>query len=188
MTFWFQTDSWRSSRSHQQEDTKQHEQQYMYWLQHVCFVLRTETSHLENMVLLTGKASSSSGLTVALVARIYPPFQSFSFCELGQHFRQHALCLVNRDNPLLNRVIALRKLQGKIPKGLNGVGFVVACYTGDLGIKTFTHRWSYAKDTCRQAFTLTPQQHHHAQKAVCFHRHRNTQSVKRNAACFQFES
>lgn len=139
-------------------------------------------------MILTGKASSSSGLTVALVARIYPPFQSFSFCELGQHFRQHALCLVNRDNPFLNRVIALGKLQGKIPKGLNGVGFVVACYTGDLGIKRLHTDEVMHMDTCRQAFTFTSQQQPHARKAVCFHRHRNNQSVKRNAACFQCES
>lgn len=77
----------------------------------------------------------SSRLTVALVACIYPPFQSFSLCELGQHFCQHALRLVNGDDPFLNGVIALRKFQGKIPEGLNGVGFVVACYAGDLGTK-----------------------------------------------------
>lgn len=106
-------------------------------------------------MILTGKASSSSGLTVALVARIYPPFQSFSFCELGQHFRQHALCLGNRDNPFLNTVIALRKLQGKIPEGLNCVGFVVACYTGDLGIKRSYTDEVMHMDTRRKVFTFT---------------------------------
>lgn len=101
------------------------------------------------------KHGSSAPLTVALVARVYPPFQGFRLGELGQHFGQHALRLVHRDQPLLHRVIALRELQGKVPKGLNRVGFVVACYTGDLGMKCIGTDEVMNAYTCRRAFMPT---------------------------------
>lgn len=120
-----------------------------------------------------GKDISRIRLTVALVARVYPPFQSFGLGELGQHFCQHALCLINRDDPFLDRVIALGEFQGKIPKGLNGVGFVVACYAGDLGTKcVYTNEVMYVH-TCRLAFTFTSKEQVYAQKAVQFHRHKD---------------
>lgn len=129
----------------------------------------------------------SSRLTVALVACIYPPFQSFSLCELGQHFCQHALCLVNGDDPLLNGVIALRKFQGKIPKGLNRVGFVVARYAGDLGMKCwYTNEVRYMY-TCRQTFTFTSKWPAYAQGAAQPHSQKNGQQAKRNLRRFSFQ-
>lgn len=135
-----------------------------------------------------GRDSSSIRLTVALVARIYPPFQSFGLSELGQHFCQHALCLVNRNDPFLNGVVALREFQGKIPKGFNGVGFVVACYAGDLGMKcAYTNKVMYMY-TCRLPFTFMSKEQVYAQKAVQFHRHKDDLWVKRNTTYFQSEN
>lgn len=65
-------------------------------------------------------------LTVTLVTSVDSPFQGLCLCELGQHLSEQALCLIQRDKPLFYAVIAFRKFQGQIPKGLNGVGFVIA--------------------------------------------------------------
>jgi len=137
--------------------------------------LRQHKTHVRNLSLgkrdgaSNGKASSSSRLTVALVACVDPPFQSFGLGELGQHFCQHALRLVNRDDPFLHRVIALGEFQGEVPKGLNGVGFVVARYAGDLGMKCVYTNEVRTTHTRRQALTFTPKQPVFAQKALQFH-------------------
>lgn len=70
-------------------------------------------------------------------------------------------------------MIALGEFQGKIPKGLNGVGFVVACYAGDLGMKCIYTNEVMNMYTSRQAFPFTSKEQVYAQKAVQFHRHRD---------------
>lgn len=74
-------------------------------------------------------------LTVTLVTCINSPFQSFCFCEFGQHFSQHALSLIKRHNPFIDRMVTFWKFQGKIPEGFHGIGFIITCYTSDLSRK-----------------------------------------------------
>lgn len=65
-------------------------------------------------------------LTVTLVTSVDSPFQGLCLCELGQHLSEQALCLIQRDKSLFYAVIAFREFQGQIPKGLNGIGFIIA--------------------------------------------------------------
>lgn len=69
-------------------------------------------------------------LTVALITCIYLSFQSFSFCKLGQHFRQQTWIL--RRHLLAIAVIPLRKLQGQVPERFYSVWFIVTGKTRNL--------------------------------------------------------